>query len=266
MRERRIHQQPREGATCMRVPRRLALSLSVNGALLLVCALSHAASVPNGFSDSTFEDGLSRPTAMTFAPDGRLFVSEQQGKLRIIKNGVLLSAPFVTLAVDANIERGLLGIAFDPSFSSNKFVYVYHTVPGSPARNRITRFAANGDVALGGSAKTIFDLTPLGANKHHNGGAIHFGKDGKLYVPVGDNGASASAQLLTTQMGKLLRINKDGTIPSDNPTSFSGISGTTSGANRAIWAAGLRNPFTSSVQPGTGKIFINDVGGTRGRR
>jgi predicted outer membrane repeat protein len=127
----------------------------------------------------------------------------------------LLAAPFVTLTVDSTSERGLLGIAFDPDFDSNKFVYVYHTVPGSPAHNRITRFTANGDMAAAGSALVILDLDPLSNSKAHNGGAIHFGSDGMLYVAVGDNKKGANSQSLATRLGKILRINKDGTIPSD---------------------------------------------------
>ena len=123
-----------------------------------------AATVPAGFSDTLFASGLTRPTAMAFAPDGRLFVSEQGGTLRVIKTGVLLAAPFVTLTVDSSGERGLLGIAFDPAFASNHFVYVYHTVPGSPAHNRVTRFQARTggvDSAVAGSARVILDLDPL---------------------------------------------------------------------------------------------------------
>jgi len=86
--------------------------------------------VPSGFVDSTVVNGLSAPTAMAFAPDGRLFVSEQGGAMRVVKNGSLLAEPFVTLKVDSAGERGLLGVAFDPDFATNGFVYVYYTVPG----------------------------------------------------------------------------------------------------------------------------------------
>ena len=89
---------------------------------------------------------------------------------------------------------------------------------------------------------------------------IHFGPDGQLYVAVGENANSSNAQSIDNRLGKMLRINSDGSIPADNPSSFPGIAGTTSGVNRAIWAVGLRNPFTFAVQPGTGRMFINDVG------
>jgi len=201
------------------------------------------------------------PTAMAFAPDGRLFVCLQDGHLRVIdKNGVLLANSFVTLTVDSNGERGLLGVAFDPNFASNHYVYVYHTVPGSTAHNRISRFTANGDVAVANSEFVVVDLDNLSSATNHNGGAIHFGSDGKLYVGVGENANGANSQSLSNRLGKILRINSDGTIPSDNPASFPGITGSTSGANRAIWAVGLRNPFTFAFQPGTTRLFINDVG------
>jgi glucose/arabinose dehydrogenase len=219
-----------------------------------------AATLPAGFTESQWGSDMSGgPTAMAFAPDGRLFVCLQDGHLRVIdKNGVLLASSFVTLSVDSTGERGLLGVAFDPSFASNHYVYVYHTVPGSTAHNRISRFTANGDVAVANSEFVVVDN--LSSATNHNGGAIHFGPDGKLYVGVGENANSANAQSLSNRLGKILRINSDGTIPSDNPASFPGITGSTSGANRAIWAVGLRNPFTFAFQSGTTRLFINDVG------
>jgi glucose/arabinose dehydrogenase len=221
-----------------------------------------AATLPAGFTESQWGSDMSgAPTAMAFAPDGRLFVCLQDGHLRVIdKNGVLLASSFVTLSVDSNGERGLLGVAFDPNFASNHYVYVYHTVPGSTAHNRISRFTANGDVAVANSEFVVVDLDNLSSATNHNGGAIHFGPDGKLYVGVGENANGANAQSLSNRLGKILRINSDGTIPSDNPASFPGITGSTSGANRAIWAVGLRNPFTFAFQPGTTRLFINDVG------
>ena len=176
------------------------------------------------------------------------------------RTGFCSPTPFVTVTTSANGERGLLGIAFDPNFASNQFVYVYYTVITAPIHNRVSRFTANGNVAVAGSETVILELDNLSSATNHNGGAIHFGPDGKLYVAVGENANSANSQTLANRLGKLLRINADGTIPSDNPTSFSGITGSPSGDNRAIWAVGLRNPFTFGFQPGTGRLFINDVG------
>lgn len=215
-----------------------------------------AATLPAGFTEAQFGSNVgSGPTAMAFAPDGRLFVCLQGGQLRVIKDGVLLATPFVSLSVTSAGERGLLGIAFDPNFSANQFVYLYYTTSTSPIHNRISRFTASGDVAAAGSEVTLVDLDNLSSATNHNGGAIHFGPDGKLYVGVGENANSANAQTLSNRLGKILRINSDGTIPTDNP-----FVNTATGANRAIWALGLRNPYTFGFQPGTGRLFINDVG------
>jgi glucose/arabinose dehydrogenase len=214
----------------------------------------NAATLPPGFTETSI-NGLSNPTAMELAPDGRIFVCEQGGALRVIKNGVLLSTPFLTLSVDPTGERGLLGIAFDPNFATNHFLYVYYTVPTTPRHNRVSRFTANGDVAIAGSETVILELDNLSSATNHNGGAIHFGPDGKLFVAVGENANGSNAQTLSNRLGKVLRINSDGTIPGDNP-----FFNTAAGANRSIWALGLRNPFTFAFQPGTGRLFINDVG------
>lgn len=217
--------------------------------------------VPVGFSQAQVGTNIGgSPTAMAIAPDGRIFVCQQGGQLRVIKNDVLLATPFVSLPVDSSGERGLLGVAFDPAFATNQYVYVYYTTNSAPMHNRISRFTANGDVALVGSEFVLMDLDNLSGATNHNGGAIHFGPDGKLYVGVGENANPANAQSITNRLGKILRINSDGTIPVDNPASFPGISGSTSGLNRAIWAVGLRNPFTFDFQPGTGRLFLNDVG------
>jgi glucose/arabinose dehydrogenase len=214
-----------------------------------------AATVPTGFTDSLVAGGLSNPTTMAFAPDGRLFVSQQGGQLRVIKNGALLATPFLTVTTDPSGERGLLGIAFDPNFASNQFVYIYYTVNSSPAHNRVSRFTANGDIAVANSETVIFELSNLSSATNHNGGAMHFGGDGKLYIAVGENGNGANAQTLGNLLGKVLRINSDGTIPTDNP-----FFNTATGANRAIWTLGLRNPYTFAFQPVTNRMFINDVG------
>jgi glucose/arabinose dehydrogenase len=214
-----------------------------------------AITLPTGFTDETFVSGLSSPTAMAFAPDGRLFVCQQGGQLRVVKNGALLTTPFSTVTVNSSGERGLLGVAFDPNFATNQFVYVYYTATSPAVHNRISRFTAGGDVAVAGSELVLMDLDNLSSATNHNGGALHFGPDGKLYVAVGENANRDNAQTLANRLGKMLRLNADGSIPSDNP-----FFGTATGANRAIWSLGLRNPFTFSFQPGTGRMFINDVG------
>ena len=224
--------------------------------LIAICAaVIKAATVPAGFTDAVVASGLNVPTAMALAPDGRIFVCQQGGALRVIKNGALLPTPFLTVNVDSQGERGLLGVAFDPNFVSNQLVYVYYTATTSTIHNRISRFTASGDVALAGSETIITELPNLSGATNHNGGAIHFGPDGLLYVAVGDNANGTNAQSLGTRLGKLLRITSTGGIPTNNP-----FFNTATGDNRAIWALGVRNPFTFSFQNGTGRMFINDVG------
>lgn len=219
---------------------------------------------PPGFSDTVIASGMTRPTAFAIHPDGRIFVLQQTGEVRVIKNGVLLPTPFTTITVNYPVgsERGLLGVAFDPDYATNRYVYFYYTAPTPTIHNRVSRFTAdiaNEDVAVAGSEVAILDLETVGVTQH-NGGAIHFGPDGKLYVGVGENLVPANSQSVDNRLGKLLRINSDGTIPADNPSTFPNVAATPTGLNRAIWALGLRNPYTFNFQPGTGRIYINDVG------
>jgi glucose/arabinose dehydrogenase len=197
---------------------------------------------------------VTTPTAMAFAPDGRIFVCQQNGLLRIIKNDLLLATPFLSLPVDTNGERGLIGIVLDPDFATNNYLYLYYTVATDPIHNRVSRFTALGDVVLAGSEVIILELDDLSSAINHNGGAMAFGPDGKLYIATGENALPTNAQNLNISHGKLLRINKDGGTPSDNP-----FPGGTAQRQR-VWSLGLRNPYTFCFQPGTGKLFVNDVG------
>jgi glucose/arabinose dehydrogenase len=216
-----------------------------------------AQTFPANFTQVAVASGMPNPTVVTFAPDGRIFVAQQNGRLRVIKNGSLLATPFIQLTVDSNGERGLLGVAFDPDFVTNQYVYLYYTVPTSgtvTVHNRISRFKADGDVVLAGSETVILELNALSGATNHNGGCIVFGPDNKLYVGVGENANGNNAQNLDNYLGKVLRINPDGSVPAGNPFT------TGSESKRRIWAYGLRNPYTLTFQPGTGRLFINDVG------
>jgi glucose/arabinose dehydrogenase len=217
----------------------------------LLPVLARAASLPPGFAETRIAQGLD-PTALAIAPDGRLFLTEKPGRIRIVKDDVLLATPFATVTPDRDNEQGLLGIALDPNFASNGFVYVFYTVPGSSRRNRISRFTARGDVAAGGET-VLFDLSPRNSWVH-NGGGLAFGPDGKLYVSAGDDQSPNNAPSTTTLHGKILRLNADGSVPADNPNP------TWSFPYNAIWALGLRNPFHIAFQPGTGRMYINEVG------
>ena len=170
----------------------------------------------------------------------------------------------MTLSVDSVNERGLLGIAFDPSFNSNHYVYLYYTVPGSPSHNRISRFTAERDVAAPGSEVVLLDLPPLSTTAtNHNGGAMHFGRDGKLYVAVGDNNRSGptGSQQLDGLFGKMLRLNKDGTIPTDNPFYTQNT-----GDNRAVWAWACATRSRSRCSPERAGSSSTTWASTNGRR
>ena len=235
------------------------------GATLAVAVsiATSASMLRSNFTETNFATGFASPTAMAFAPDGRLFVCQQGGQLRVVDpSGGLLATPFLTVTVNSSGERGLLGVAFDPTFETapagQKYIYVYYTATTPALHNRVSRFTQdpnNPNVAQANSELILLELNNLSTATNHNGGAMHFGPDGKLYVAVGDNANRDNARLLTNLLGKMLRINKDGSIPADNP-----FVSQADGVNEAIWAIGLRNPFTFSFDPDDGRMFINDVG------
>lgn len=142
---------------------------------------------PAGFTlDETWITGLPSGTAFAQTPDGRLLVALKGGAVRVVKNGVLLPDPMLSVtAVDESGERGLIGVAVHPDFANNGWVYVHHTTTENGAHNRITRFTASGDVA--DNPTVLVDLPALSVATVHNGGGIQFGSDGKLYVAVGDS-------------------------------------------------------------------------------
>jgi glucose/arabinose dehydrogenase len=196
---------------------------------------------------------------MTFVPDGRLFVCETDGTVRVIlPSGTVVPRPFLRVQVDNSGERGLLGLAFDPDFANNRYVYIYYTVASAPVHGRVSRFivsATNPNMVQRGSEQVILELDNLTSPfANHVGGALNFGPDGKLYIAVGEDNNPSNAQDPGNLLGKILRVNPDGTVPADNP--FVSVPG----ARGEIYALGLRNPFGVSVQPLTGLIFVNDVG------
>ncbi len=218
-------------------------------------------SLPPGFEWQTITTGLTGATALAAAADGRVFVCEQTGMLRVVKEDRLLPEPCLRLAVDDQWERGLIGVTLDPRFDENHNLYVVSVARAPYPHHRVSRFTLAGDVAAADSERVLLegdDQSQLGGQvpAGHQGGAIHFGRDGKLYVALGEQTAEKPAQALDSLLGKILRINPDGTIPADNP-----FVGETSGKYRTIWARGCRNPFTFAVDPNTGLLLINDVGG-----
>ena len=235
--------------------------------LALLAALSLAldpffarGALPAGFAETQIASGINSPTCAAIRPDGAIFVCEQGGRVRVWKSGALLASEFATVPCVAFDEQGLAGIAFDPGYNANRWVYFTATRNlAGVNRNVLVRYtadAANPDVAQAGSEVVIFTLGAQ-AIEYHLGGAIAFGADGKLYTTTGECGSGNGPQLLDNLHGKVLRLNKDGSIPADNPHYAAAT-----GLNRAIFARGFRNPFTFAIQPGAGRIHVNDVGGS----
>lgn len=221
-------------------------------------------------------NGLSLPVWVGHAPGDahRLFVLEQSGRIRVIKDGVLLPTPFLDLDAEELVrccgERGLLGLAFHPNYANNGRFFVNYTRM-SDAATVIARYVVSGDPDV-----AVFDelalLTVPQPFSNHNGGWIEFGPDGYLYIGMGDGGdhndPGDRAQDVTNQLlGKILRLDVDGddfpednarnyAIPADNP--FVGVDG-----DDEIWAYGLRNPWRNSFDPVTGDLYIADVGEDR---
>lgn len=211
---------------------------------------AEAAPPANFQTNQIIGSGLNGPSGFELAPDGRIFILERAGKIKIFKNGQLLAEPFTDLPSAATGDRGLIGIAFDPEFDTNHYVYFYYT--GLDLLNRLVRFDASNDVATSGAH--ILYQTTFPSQQLHVGGSIRFGLDGKLYFAVGDNGYPPNAQDLSNPHGKILRINKNGTVPLDNP--FYGQPGKLP----EIWAYGFRNPWRFQFDNQTGKLYGGDVG------
>lgn len=206
---------------------------------------------PAGFSQVKVAS-ITYPTSMAFSPDGRIFCTEKSGRVKIIKNGVLLSTAFLQVSVNQLNERGLSSIAIDPDFNSNHYVYIFYTTASSPIHNRLSRFTANGDVAVAGSEVVLHDFETC-VNSIHNGGGMVFGADGKLFLALGNDNVNSYSQDLNNYKGNVLRINKDFSVPAGNPFTGSEVA-------KRTWAYGFRNPWSIAFQPGTNKLFTNDVG------
>ncbi len=220
-----------------------------------------ATTLEPGFTSTTVATGLvGSPTALAFGFGGRLYVTEQGGTMRVWRDGALLPEPFVTLPVADDGEQGLLGVAIDPDYATTRWIYLFYTSRegGGLARNRLVRVTADAshDRMQPGSLVVLAELPPMSdETQKHNGGAMHFGPDGKLYLATGDLTLFTIAQALDNPFGKILRFNRNGTIPADNP-----FYDQTTGINRAIWARGFRNPFTFTIDRESGRMHINDVG------
>jgi glucose/arabinose dehydrogenase len=250
-----------------------------------------ALTLPAGFSDELVTT-IASPTAITFTPDARMLIATQPGVLRVRTSaGTLLPTPALSLTakICTNRERGLLGVAVDPAFSANHFIYVYYTFkkfsacPTQAAQtpvNRVSRFVLPASNVIDPATETVLiDNIPSYAGDH-NAGDLQFGKDGNLYVSVGDGGCDytgtsgcAAANDVSRNenvlLGKILRITPSGAIPTDNPYQGAGTARcnttgqTTAGTRcRETFARGLRNPFRIAFDPNAAgtRFFINDVG------
>jgi glucose/arabinose dehydrogenase len=224
----------------------------------LISTLNFAQILPDKFSGTQIEKGLD-PVGMDIAPDGRIFLAEKNGKIRVVKNDKMLPTPLITIKVNNDSERGLMKVLVDPDFKNNGYIYAFYTrKSGDVINNRVSRFTVDKDkdVASASSELVLIDIDSVdGTTGFHNGGGLVILK-GQIYISTGESTVASNSQSLNTLKGKILRLNTDGTIPTDNP-----FYNTAKGVNRAIWALGLRNPFRLSVQNGTDKIFATDVGG-----
>ena len=192
--------------------------------------------------------GLEIPWALAFAPDGRLFVTERPGRVRIVQNGTLLQEPALTISdVFTRDESGILGLALHPSFASNRLVYLVYTAAGGAGPvARLVRYRELANV-LGEPAVLLDDVH---AANIHNGSRVRFGPDGALYLTFGDAAAPSVAQDLGVVNGKILRLSDDGTTPPDNPF------------RSPVWSWGHRNPQGLDWHPGTGDLFETEHGAT----
>ncbi|MGH7196399.1 MAG: PQQ-dependent sugar dehydrogenase [Candidatus Saccharimonadales bacterium] len=195
--------------------------------------------------------GLSEPTAFRHLPDGRILIAEKAGAIKLSADGQPLTT-VVTIPTDHREERGLLGIEPDPDFATNGWLYVAYTTAAN--YDRLSRFTMTGGGSIALGSEIVLLESTQSADIFHHGGEVRFGPDGKLYWAMGMNTFSPNSQDLTNIHGKVLRLNKDGSIPPDNPFV------NTPNAVDQIWAYGLRNPFRFTFTP-NGKLFAGDVGG-----
>ncbi len=213
------------------------------------CQVGDAAeSVPAGFELTTFATGFTEPVALATTPDGRVFVAEKGGNVWVVSDVNTAPSLFVSIEAYTASECGLLGMALDPDYAANRYVYFFVTVTSD--EQRIIRYTDQDDI---GADATIIRAGLPTSGQVHNGGGLRFGPDSKLYFSIGDTGQSELSQQMQTFAGKICRINPDGSTPDDNPFT------TPTGTPRAIFALGFRNPFRFCFAP-DGRLFVMDVG------
>ena len=260
--------------------------------LLLALSPVSAAAVPPEFEGPTQVVAVNSPTALAFTPNGRMLITTKAGKLWVHRDGDLPNEKVLALDLSnricADFERGLLGVAVDPDFGTNRFIYLYYTfnkhdtckqnTANSPV-NRVSRFRLGANDKVRAGSETILINNIPSPNGNHNGGDLQFGGDKLLYVSVGDGGCdlkdptrcapdNRNARRLHLLLGKILRITRNGGIPGGNPYADdpAGVRCNQTGRTtmgklcEEIFATGLRNPFRIAFDQGSSRFFINDVG------
>ena len=264
------------------MPRPLSYAAATVFLLIAASALPGQAAVPAGFTDLLVTN-VGAPTAIAFTPDGRLLITQQGGSLRVFQGG-LLGTPALTIpaaSICTNSEQGLLGVAVHPSFASNQFIYLFYTFekPGGACVNRVSRFTLPDSNVINSSTELVLVDNMPSTGGNHNAGDLHFGKDGYLYISIGDGGTdyagggaggtNDAARDQHVLLGKILRITDTGDIPLTNPFQGAGtarcnVTGITTPGNKCqeTFAWGLRNPFRIAFDPNAAgtRFFINDVG------
>jgi len=202
----------------------------------------------------TVATGLSHPWGLAFLPDGRMLVTERSGTLRLVSKDGKLSPPLSGVPkVVAMGQGGLLDVAIDPDFKSNNLVYLTYSEPGEGGASTAVARGKLGESGLDG-VEVIFRQEPKVQGGNHFGSRLAFSPDGKLFVTLGERFTFAPAQDLTNDLGKIVRINPDGSVPKDNP--FVGRTD----ARPEIWSYGHRNPQGAAIHPETGKLWETEFG------
>src|SRR3954467_6707408 len=242
---------------------RILFSIIVSGLFLSVACgqapkgkgAGETASTADGsvkFRVETVAGNLQVPWSINFLPDGRIIFTERPGRIRVIENGKLRPEPLVTIAdVEARSESGLMGMTLHPQFAQNHQLYLcYAYESGNGQRDRVVRYRETGNGLT--DRKLIIENIP--AAQFHAGCRLRFGPDAKLYITTGDATDRQIAQQLNSLGGKILRLNDDGTVPSDNPFVDR------SDARPEIWAFGSRNSQGIDFQPGTNLLWETEHG------
>jgi len=213
----------------------------------LPAPVSNLSNLTNTSGVEIIAEGLQAPRSIDISNEGRIFISEKRGSIRVVDNGTLLTEPVGDIKAENIGDAGLLGLTLHPNFTQNHLLYVYYTYSNSTGLfNKVLMLKESNNRII--DSKTILDGIP--GNDYRDGGRIKFGLDGKLYVPTGDASIPELSQDLNSLAGKILRINEDGTIPQDNPFS-----------NSAVYAYGFRNAQGLAWAPNSGALYSSDQGG-----